>query len=103
MSRSVYDFTSSRSEEELKTFVDNFPLTSGFKLANVKGEMMFRKGEDIGMLPPQFIKIEINGNNVHIEAFVKTILGESQLTGIFGIAAKKPLKNTVETIMQTLK
>ena len=99
--RSMFDFTSPKSED-LAPIADKFLTEAGFKLSDYNGEKVYQKGELVGMLPPQFIKLQIDGNKVHMEAFVKNITGESDLKGIFGIAAKKPLKTTVEALIKAI-
>ena len=103
MARSVFDFTSSKNEEELNEIAKKMLLSNGFEFTLHNGEEIFKKETAGGMVVPQFIKLEIKGNKVHIQAFIKSLIGESPLTGIWGIAAKKPLKNFVEQLMALLK
>jgi len=102
MARSTFDFTSSKSED-LAQIADKFLTEAGFKFTDYNGEKVYQKGELVGMLPPQFIKLNIDGNKVNMEAFVKNITGESDLKGIFGIAAKKPLQNTVNALIKAME
>jgi len=103
MARSLFDFTSSKSTEELNDIVMKFMIANEFVLSLHKGEELYKKEVAGGLVPPQFVKLQINGSNVHIEAFVQTLTGESGVTGIWGWAAKRPLKNSVNTLIEMLK
>jgi len=103
MARSTFDFTSSKSAEELNDIAMKYMITNGFALSLHNGEEVFKKEMAGGLVVPQFIKLQIDGSNVHIEAFIKSLIGESGVTGIWGYAAKKPLKNSVNTLIAMMK
>jgi len=103
MARSTFDFTSGKSNEDLNSIAPNFLTSNGFTLSTHNGEELFSKEVAGGLVPPQFIKLQIDGNSVHIEAFIKTLTGESGVTGIWGFASKRPLKKKVDELIERLK
>ena len=105
MSRSTFEFTvPSKTPDEIMEAAGKFLTSNDFTLKDVKGESLYQRGKDIGegMLPPQRITLAVADNKVKLEAFVVNITGEAHLKGIFGIAAKRPLKKTVDELINAL-
>ncbi len=107
MARTISDFQSTRTDEQVQQIVMDFMGKEGFKYTTVKGEPVWKKG--VGMMAaPQFMKVECKNGHVHIEAWVKMALlpgvyvGEMALKGFVAIAVKKPLQNRVNTLTAIL-
>ncbi len=108
MARYNNEFTTSRSIDEVKNFVNSFMVREGFKSVNFKGEIVWKKGQGL-LVAPQFIKTVISEKKVRLEAWIKYALlpgvyiGEMGLTGAMGFAMKRVLRKRVEELERMLK
>ena len=89
MSRFIAEFACNKPDDMIKFISEDFFLKEGFEVANVKGEIVWKKG--VGMMTaPQFVKLVYGGGKVHIEAWLKYAIlpgvyaGEMGLDGFMG-------------------
>lgn len=107
MARHVVDFQSARPDDQIRQIVTDYMSKEGFSYTTYKGEEVWKKG--VGLLTaPQFMKVNFQNGQVHVEAWIKYALlpgvyvGEMDLKGFTAIAVKKPLKARVETLTKIL-
>lgn len=103
MSRFVTDFTANRPDDQIRQVVTSYLTQEGFTYTTYKGEEVWKKG--VGLLAaPQFLKVNFQNSQVHIEAWIKYALlpgvyvGEMGLSGFVAVAVKKPLKARVDAL-----
>ena len=107
MGRYINTYTSTKTQEQLAYIADDFFAKEGFKTYDYKGETVFKLGSG-WLSAPQFIKLNIVQNQVHIEAFLKypvlpgVYVGEMSLKGFWGFAMKKILLNRVQNLERLL-
>ena len=106
--RFVADFTANQTDEAIQYIVTDFLTREGFVYTDYKGELVWKKGT--GMLTaPQFVKVLFQNGQVHLEAWLKQAIlpgvycGEMGLTGVYGFAIKKVLKERVDTLIGYLQ
>ncbi len=104
MSRFIAEFACNKPDDMIKFISEDFFLKEGFEVANVKGEIVWKKG--VGMMTaPQFVKLIYGGGKVHIEAWLKYAIlpgvyaGEMGLDGFMGALPKANLKKRVDTLI----
>lgn len=105
--RFVADFQTNQTDEAIQYIVTDFLTREGFVYTDYKGELVWKKGT--GMLTaPQFIKVWSQNGYVHLEAWLKQAIlpgvycGEMGLTGFYGFAIKKVLKDRVDMLTSFL-
>lgn len=105
--RFVTDFAVPHQADLIQFVAEDFFAKEGFTLIDYKGEMVWKKG--IGMLSaPQYIKLNYQDGQVHLEAWLKYALlpgvycGEMGLDGFWGFAIKDMLRKKVNTLMALL-
>lgn len=101
--RFVTDFVINQPDEFVKFILEDFFSKEDFKYTEFKGEYVWKKG--IGFLAaPQFIKVDYGNGKIHIEAWLKGVLGgEMGLTGAYALIPKKMLKDTVDSLIRLLQ
>lgn len=83
--------------------LENFLVSEGFTKVQHNGEIVFKKGMGV-LTAPQFIKMEIHGEQIQLQAWIKYALlpgvyiGEMGVTGFFAWLPKKKLKDRVDAI-----
>ncbi|MCL2840999.1 MAG: hypothetical protein FWE05_09540 [Defluviitaleaceae bacterium] len=101
MARYVSNFQSTKTDEEIHEIVVQFMMNAKFMQTLYKGETVWKKGLSDLLTAPQYIKVTTSNSNVQLEAFITTAflpgiwVKERDLTGIYGIAIKKALKDKV--------
>jgi hypothetical protein len=91
---------SKRGAAEVEAIAENFLTAEGFKKVPYGGETVWKKGQG-WVAAPQFIKLEANGNQITVTAWLKFALlpgiyvGEMGTTGFFGFAIKQALRKRV--------
>lgn len=107
MARHVVDLQVNRPDDQIRQIVTDYLTKEGFNYTTYKGEQLWKKG--VGMMTaPQFMKVNFQNGQVHIEAWLKYVLvpgvyfGEMGVKGFYAIAVKKPLKNRVDTLIAIL-
>ncbi len=107
MARYQNSFVSSKSPEEIQQVLTKFCEMEGFKFVTYKGEQVYKKGSGI-MTAPQFVKVSVNGNQIFLEAWLKSALlpgvyvGEMGLDGFAAAVPKSMLKTRVERLLASL-
>lgn len=102
MSRYSRQFNVSGDPNAIFETARQYLISEGFEYINYEGENVFKKG--VGFwVAPRFIKISFSSaNSLFVEAWIKYALlpgvyvGEMDLNGFVGVAAKKPLKTIVD-------
>lgn len=101
-------FTINQPEEFVQFILNDFFAKEGFTLTDYNGERVWKKG--VGMLTaPQFIKVDYQNGQVHLEAWMKYAIlpgvycGEMGLTGFWGFAVKKVLRDRVDALIYLLQ
>ncbi len=107
MARHVVDFQVNRPDEEIRQIVTDYMSRAGFNYTTYKNEQLWKKG--VGMMAaPQFMKVNFQNGQVHIEAWLKYVIlpgvyvGEMGVKGFWGWAIKKVLKERVEMLVSIL-
>lgn len=97
MSRYIKEYKLNGDINSVMNFTNQFFMSNGFVFKEYHGEQVYQKGTGL-MVGPKFVKINLNGDVLHFEAWVKFAIlpgvysGEMDLEGTAGIATKKPLK-----------
>ncbi len=101
MARYINNFVSTKSDNQIKAIAEDYFYKEGFKLKNVNGELVWKKGTGL-LTAPQYIKLCFQNSNVHIEAFLK-MFSEIGLDGFVSAIPKQILKSKVNTIEGLIK
>ncbi len=107
MKRYALDLQTGRPDDQIRQIVTDYMSREGFTYTTYKGEELWKKG--VGMMAaPQFMKVNFQNGQVHIEAWLKYVIlpgvycGEMGLKGFWGWAVKKTLKQRVDTLVSIL-
>ena len=107
MARFTTDFQVNTADETIHYIVNDYLTREGFLYTNYNGEDVWKKGKGL-MTAPQFIKVQYQNGQVHLEAWLKYAIlpgvycGEMGLTGFMGFAVKETLTARVNTLIQAL-
>ena len=107
MPRFITDFPVNATDETIHYIVNDYLTREGFVYTNYNGEDVWKKGKGL-MAAPQFIKVQYQNGQIHLEAWMKYALlpgvycGEMGLTGFMGWGMKEILKGRVNTLIQAL-
>lgn len=108
MSRYINEFTTTKTPDEVGRIIMDFMNVNGFKAYNYKNEQCFKKGMGI-LTGPQFLKVLMKENIIHIEGWIKlallpgVYLGEMGTKGFYGIIPKKMLQLNIDILERVLK
>ncbi len=97
----IKEYQTNKSREELINIINGFFQKEGFQKCLFQNEEVWKKGMGI-LTGPQFLKVEIKNNIVHLEAWIKfailpgIFVGELDTKGFIGFIPKKLLRKRIE-------
>lgn len=101
--RYVKDFEIVGDKQAVFNEVSKYLVSEGYEYREFEGEKVFKKGKGL-MTGPTFIRLSCSGDLVRLEAWMKMAIlpgvyvGETDLDGFMGAAAKGPLITRVKKI-----
>ena len=108
MPRYSHELSVTKNADQIAQIAAQCLTGEGFKLTNINGEEVWKKGNGI-MAGPQFIAVKPSGTGtVLVEAWIKFAIlpfvygGEMDLTGFVGAVPKTFLKDRVNKLERLL-